>query len=388
MRKINFIFILTILIAKVAFAAPPYTPPKTFEEIIRGFHPSHFQQKPAIRVTTAQVLFADYDLIRRDFEITRSMSETQIHAWLLESAACISRDQIEVGKKRGVNTEIKHDPKDVRSALRPPNYGRALVIEVPGGILDAKGAGGLIQAISQKSHRNGLMETAEAIREFSYSKLIKRALHHSGSAFQVIDSYAVIDFGFQVKSPVDETMQPAGLLLRQSHFRDITKAEQLDRDIAWKIETALRDYGITTAYKKTTLQSEKTVVYDVLNVQGSDAGKFLFDFGGYRIADRFQNHAITLSDLFQKKLIPVFSPPPSLIQLPEPAYAALFQSWGGEGTEERIWIRAREIAERFKNEGNPEKTTQEMKALLEITSLIPAEPQSGPGSCVESLKHP
>jgi hypothetical protein len=218
--------------------------------------------------------------------------------------------------------------------------------------------------------------------------LVKRALHHSGSSFKVIDSYAVIDFGFQVKSQIDETMQPAGLLLRQSHFRDITKAEQLDRDIAWKIESALREYGITTAYKKTTLQSEKTIVYDVLNVQGSDAGKLLFDFGGYRIADRFQNHAITLSDLFQKKIIPVFSAPPSPIQHTDPRYAPLFQSWGGEGTEERIWIRAREIAESFKNEGNPEKSKQEIKDLLDATSVIPSEPPSGPGSCVESLKRP
>ncbi len=353
-----------------------------------GFHGSHFQHKPAIRVTTARVLFADYDLIRRDFKITRTMSELQMDAWLVESAACISRDQIDVGMTRGVNAAIQYDPTELRSSLRPPNYGRALVIEVPGGILDAKGAGGLSPAISHNSHRSGLLETAEAIREFSYSKLVQKALHHSGSDFGVIDSYAVIDFGFQMRSSVDETMQPAGLLLRQSHFRDITRSEQLEQTNSLKIERSLREFGITTAYKKTTLGDDKKTLYDVLNVQGSDERRFLYDFGGYRIANRFENRAITLADLFEKKKIPILDQTQFSNIQPDPKYAPLFKAWGGEGTDERIWKRSREIASQFKLDGDSEKTRREVKALLEITYLIPSEPRGGPGPCVESLKHP
>ncbi|MBU6154800.1 MAG: hypothetical protein KGP28_10900 [Bdellovibrionales bacterium] len=388
MRRLPVLAIITVFLAKSALAADPYSPPKTFDEIIGSFHKSHFQHKPAIRVTTARVLFADYDLIRRDFEVTRTMSELEMDAWLIDSAACISRDQIEVGTTRGVNSAIEHDPKELRSSLRPPNYGRAIVIEVPGGILDAKGAGGVAQAISQNSHRNGLLETAEAIREFSYSKLVQKALYHAGSDFRAIDSYAVIDFGFLMKSSVDETMQPAGLLLRQSHFRDITRSEQLEQTNALKIERSLREFGITTAYKKTSLESDRSLIYDVLNVQGSDEGHFLYDFGGYRISDHFTNQAITLSDLFQKKIIPVFKDPISATPRVAPKYAPLFQAWGGEGSEERIWKRAREIAAQFKLDGDSDETRRAVNALLETTNVIPSEPPRGPGTCVESLKRP
>lgn len=387
-EKPRLLFFLILLINRGAFAAPTHIPPKTFQEIIGTFHPSQFLLKPALRVTTARVLEVDYELIRRDFEITRTMSTAQIDEWLLESAACISRDQVDVGEKRGVNTAISIDLHDPKSSLRPPNYGRALVIEVEGGILDAKGAGGLTQAISQNSHRNGLMETAEAIREFAFTKLVRRTLAHAGSEFSVIDGYAVIDFGFQVKSPVDATFQPAGLLLRQSHFRDIRRSEQLEQRNAVHIEQTLREYGITSAYKKTSIGNDKTILYDVLNVQGSDAGKFIFDFGGYRISDHFQNQAITLSDLFEKKLIPILTPKSTALQ-PDPRYSSLFQAWGGEGAEERIWLKAREIAGRFRTEANVAKARGEISALLQVTRLIPEPKDGGKGTgCLTSLKPP
>lgn len=388
MEKIKFLFIVTFLIKVGAFASPTHIPPKTFEEVIGNFHPSQFLLKPALRVTTARILQADYELIRRDFEITRTMNTAQIDEWLLKSAACISRDQVDVGEKRGVNTSISADLRDPKSSLRPPNYGRALVIQMEGGILDAKGAGGLTQAISQNSHRNGLMETAEAIREFAFTKLVKRTLGHADSEFGVIDSYAVIDFGFQVKSPVDNSFQPAGLLLRQSHFRDIRRSEQLEQKNAIHIEQTLREYGITSAYKKTSIGDNKTILYDVLNVQGSDAGKFIFDFGGYRISDHFQNQAITLSDLFEKKLIPVLNPKSPALQ-PDPRYAPLFQEWGGEGAEEKIWLKSREIAGRFRTEADAARAKAEISALLEVTRLIPEPKADSKGaSCVTSLKPP
>ncbi len=374
--------------APSATSAPHHLPARSFSEIQGPFHPSHFHYKSAVRVTSARVLFADYLLIRRDFETTRSMSNSEIDVWLLDSGARVSQDQIDVGEKRGVNSSISHDPRDLRPTLRPPNYGRALIMKVDGGIFDAKGAGGLQQAISQSSHRNGLMETAEAIREFAYSKLLKKALHHSCSRFGVIDSYAVIDFGFLVKSPVDQTMQPAGLLLRQSHFRDINRSEQLENKTAWEVERSLRTYGITSAYKTSLLDHTSGIPHDVLNIQGSDAGRFLFDFGGYRIKESFANPAITLSDLLERKFTPLASGSASRALQPATEFKPVFSSWGGEGSEEKIWIKSRQIAELFKIDRNPDQARKEISALLDVTSVIPAETTGGPGSCVQSLKHP
>jgi hypothetical protein len=324
-------------------------------------------------VTSARVLTADYDLIRQDFPVTRPLSTTEIDEWLIRSSAFLSQDQIEVGAKRGVNTPIYSDSKDLRSSMRPPNYGRALVLEVEGGILDAKGAGGVTRAISQSSHRSGLMETAEALREFAYSKLIKKALQHSGSEFRAIDGYAVLDYGFQVRSSVDDTFQPAGALIRQSHFRQIHKSEQLDRKSARKIERTLREYGITTAYRKTTHLKNQEIIYDVLNVQGSDSERFLFDFGGYRITDRFENPAITLPDLFKKNFRPVLSEPQLPLLQPNQKFKGLFTEWGGPDEKERIWLKAREISTQFKNTGNLIRARKDIEALLKPLSLIPDE---------------
>jgi hypothetical protein len=67
----------------------------------------------------------------------------------------------------------------------------------------------------------------------------------------------------------------------------------------------------------------------------------------------------------------------------------LFQAWGGEGAEERIWLKAREIAGRFRTEANVAKAREEISALLQVTRLIPEPKDGGKGAgCLTSLKPP
>jgi hypothetical protein len=323
------------------------------------------------RATESRVLAADYDLIRKDFPVTRAMSEAEIDRWLIESAAFVSKDQVEVGLRRGTNTEILHDRMGFRAGIRPPNYGRALVFEVEGGLIDAKGAGGTAAAISTNSHRNGLMETSEALREFAYTKLVKKALHHSASEYRVIDGYAVIDYGFKVLSPVDATFQPAGVYLRQAHFRDITKPEQLERKASRKIERALREYGITSAYKQSPATVNGTKIYDILNVQGSEKDRYLFDFGGYRIREKFEHPGIVLRDLFSPDAKTVVQESHLSVLQPQAEFRGLFEKWGGPGEEERIWKQTRAIATEFQKTHDVSKARKSIQELLEPLSLIP-----------------
>ena len=368
------LFIFSIHLSPTrARAGEPFSPIRSAKELMGPYHRGSFNLEVSHPVPGARVLSADYDLIRRDFPGVQKMSEREIDDWLLKHFAVLSQDQIEVGAQRGVNSEILVNRSHFRPAIRPPNYGRALVLELEeGGMMEVKGAGGLASAISTRSHRSGLMETSEAIREMAYSKLVNRALHHSGSAFRAIDAYAVIDYGFQVKSAVDGTFQPAGAILRQAHFRDIKQAEQLDRKTARRIERSLREYGITTAYKKSPAILEEPKIYDILNVQGSAKEKFLFDFGGYRIVDHFENPAIVLPDLFYAPVMPAVREEDLKTLQPRKEFQKLFADWGGEGTDEKIWQKARSIAARHKSTGDTQAARREVEDLLKTTRIIPS----------------
>ena len=369
-----FLFIFPLHLSPVwTWAGEPFSPIRSAKELLGPYHRSSFNLEVSHPIPGARVLSADYELIRRDFPGVQKMTEREIDDWLLKHFAVLSQDQIEVGAQRGVNSEILVDRKHFRPAIRPPNYGRALVLELEeGGMMEVKGAGGLASAISTSSHRSGLMETSEAIREMAYSKLVTRALNHSGSAFRTIDAYGVIDYGFQVKSAVDGTFQPAGALLRQSHFRDIKLSEQLDRKTARRIERTLREYGITTAYKKSPAILKEPKIYDILNVQGSAKEKFLFDFGGYRVVDHFENPAIILPDLFHAPVMAAVREQDLKTLQPRREFQKIFAEWGGEGTEERIWQRARAIANRHKSTGDTQAARREIEELLRTTRTIPS----------------
>jgi hypothetical protein len=264
-----------------------------------------------VRVRTAKVVLADYALIRRDFVQVRGMSDAQIDEWLLQKTAFISRPQ---AAQSAVNTPIATS-EELATALRPKDYGRALVYEVgPASFIDGKGAGSLEPV--QAGHSNGLATLGEATREFLYEKLANTLLLHSGSHFDTVGHYAVIDWGFDVVQPDGKT-DPAGMVLRQAHRRAPGRGSLLDDAAARDAELTFRRYGVTTtgAYRAGTVTEQ-------INVQGTPDGA-LVDFGGFLTVENFFRPA---RNFYHTDTI--LSPGDIDFLQPDTRYRVPFDTWG------------------------------------------------------------
>src|SRR3954470_9370402 len=108
-------------------------PPRCFAQVEKG----QANLEEVLHLPDARVAWVDYNALRHDFPALADMPEAYIDAWLVSNAAYVSKPQAE---QAVVNSPIKTDGA-CRRALRPPNYGRAVIVEVPGGLLDLKGAG-------------------------------------------------------------------------------------------------------------------------------------------------------------------------------------------------------------------------------------------------------
>jgi hypothetical protein len=168
------------------------------------------------------------------------------------------------------------------TALRPADYGRALVFQPePGVLIDVKGSGAL--APQQESHGNGLATLGEAIREYAYEHLVNKVFEHAQTGDRTVGHYAVIDAGFDVKQH-DGRIDPAGLILRQAHSRATGDLSALSNSDTKRIEMTLRRYGITSA------GAYQNDPYDRLNLQGTKDGAVL-DFGGFLVMPKFEKPA-------------------------------------------------------------------------------------------------
>jgi hypothetical protein len=240
-----------------------------------------------VKLDHSKVMIADYELLRRDFPALVHLENNQIDDWLLENFTYISKDQV---SQTIVNTKIKTISNQKRKAYRPPEYGRALVYEAQFegakiGLMDVKGAGGIKP--SHASHRSGTMTLGEALREFSYEKMVTNIVDHSGIENKVVGSYAVIDAGFDVIHP-DGSKSPAGLYFRQAHRR-LTEAET-GRGNGWlpikwldRFEALFSKYGLWANY----------------NYQGT-VNNDLFDFGHYIVRDDLKASKKSLLIPFEK----------------------------------------------------------------------------------------
>lgn len=121
------------------------------------------------RVSTAQIVLADYSLIRTDFPELAAEDTASIDRWLLARMAYVTVPQ---GRQAEVNGPISLDwGNEAIPAFRPFKYGRALVFTAGSGLIDVKGTGS--RNPRQASHGNGLMTLGEAIREFTYQKMVQ-----------------------------------------------------------------------------------------------------------------------------------------------------------------------------------------------------------------------
>lgn len=238
------------------------------------------QAEEVLPVKSARVVVADYGLIRRDFPEVASYDNQQIDQWLVRNAAYVSKQQ---AAQDIVNSPIQTG-SEKRQAFRPREYRRAHVfVADTGGLIDAKGSGSVDP--SPGSHDNGLATLGDMIREYSYEKMINAIFQRDGR-YETVGSYAVIDFGFDIKHPEGGTSR-AGLVLRQAHTRfhneiigsrTRNQPTMLPKDFQLEVELFLRQFGITSTVKFKGVE--------LINLQGSTT-MAVIDFGAFLTDKQF-----------------------------------------------------------------------------------------------------
>lgn len=197
----------------------------------------------------ARVMFADYDLVRRDFAPRFDRADhAEIDAFLVEHCGVISADQ------------VRHCPeipyrRARRLGYRPPYYGRAAVIPVddPPRFIDVKGVGVQPGEVPRgEVYSTGLMMASEALQEILFEKLCAAAFRHAGGQYEVVPTYALLDLGFPALS-WKRRIEPAVAIARRAHTRPRTQwdDEEPPGEVAVRvmreIALLLRRYGITTS---------------------------------------------------------------------------------------------------------------------------------------------
>lgn len=260
-----------------------------------------------VRVPKAQIVLMDRALLEEDFPELKGKSDIDLREFILTQAGFISLPQ---ANQVQTNSPIQVDPLTRREALRPFYYGRGLVFEVPGGMLDVKGSGSLNPQPHDDifNHRNGLFALGEAIREYILERKIQEVLEHSGSDIRTVSSYAVLSWGFDVQDR--GSTFPAGAIIRQGHDRHPTastyrpdlrsKNSFLTKEDAELVERILRAYGYSTEHK-----SEETLRW-LIDVQGTKNGD-LIDFETYHVSDRFSETAFWYPERKLDRATPIFT---------------------------------------------------------------------------------
>ena len=316
-------------------------------------------------LSNAKIVMADYPLLRRDFPLLQSYSESQIDEWVLQNAAYVSEPQ---SAQALVNTPIPLS-QETRTAYRPPDYGRALVFQAtdpvsnaPVGMIDAKGVGSLKPFQAADGHGNGLATLGESIREFVYEKLARKVFEHSGEGVKTVGTYAIIDAGFDITHS-DGSHSPAGIVLRQAHKRAPGAYSLLSDSESLRIERILRRYGLTSA------GAYRFARIEAINVQGTDAGGIL-DFGGFLAVDDFYKPA---KRFYGGKLL-LTGPQDPLFVHPDPDLRVPLNLWGTtiSGKEDpkldNVWIWSHELADALRSgHANRASVDQHLKNLLEPT---------------------
>jgi hypothetical protein len=195
----------------------------------------------------ARVAVADYRVLRHDFPQLCRLSNDAIDDWLLTHAAWISRSQ---AHQTVVNSPIPASER-VAAAFRPPHYGRSVIVEAPGGLLDLKGAGvkaGITP--SHADHSNGLEYLGVAFGDLLLKLAIDEIFQLAAPQFWTVPIYAVLDLGFDITNGWRGT-GAAGIHVRRGHRRPpgglpLPATGSSEQMTQFEIEMTLRSYGLTS----------------------------------------------------------------------------------------------------------------------------------------------
>jgi hypothetical protein len=300
------------------------------------------------RIKGATIAAKNVPLIHRDFPETRSWTNDEIDAWLLDNAAYIDEAQIRIGEANQINSPIPIEKHKSVTAYRPDQYGRARVFEVKSkekddqgkpktvGLFDVKGTGADAPAIGD--HKHGLMPLSEALREYGFGELFNRVLANGGRPTQTVSAYAVIDTGFDVnlapnlRSTNGFTYHPAGMIVRQGHVRSRLPGTNIPKDEAFELEKFLRQYGITSAQTASSLNPRKNKNGDVVAIQGTEpldesGTRAIVDFGAFISVPDF-DRPIVCNDSKTNEVKVLLDPKSEDFVRPDPKLLVPQHIWG------------------------------------------------------------
>jgi hypothetical protein len=274
----------------------------------------HVMKKEPVNYVEGRVVVADYSQIKKDFSNVyfkgsplATTSNEIINEWLIYNACILTSRNIasslyvpEPTTDEVLRPTIVSHKRPL--AYRPPNYGRAVVIDVTGeytnkmgtsedlstikGLIDIKGVGmnpvwkynrktrlykKMDRGPKPHAYQTGTMSLKNAVYEFFIEQIVRIILTHSKymimNGVDTIRSYAVIDLGLYVKES-DEVYR-AGLYLRQPHVRSLNEqGEIVNLQTSKKIQSEFAWYGISTFHYENI--RDKRTLEVILDVQATN----------------------------------------------------------------------------------------------------------------------
>ncbi len=277
------------------------------DEPLRPTHPDQLLRNPEqpfedrfVRVNDAQVAWADYGALRRDFPQLRTRADSEIDKWVLDHFAYVSERQLGLNGIR--NSPIPTSPNPVKKGYRPPYYGRAAVLEADeGGLIDIKGNGhgsdstvasdrsawksvlegrGSMEYMRNRDHSDGLMSLGEAIaevtRQNAAQKLFDLENVKGAAQLQTVESYFVIALPFDILKGRDDRI-PAALYGRQAHvgrFQN-TLQERVPATLYSDVRGGFQHTVSGTAVDFGAVNIEHPALRDMFMKEGLEVGKIL-----------------------------------------------------------------------------------------------------------------
>eukprot|EP00475_Leptophrys_vorax_P031600 TRINITY_DN4790_c0_g1_i3.p1 TRINITY_DN4790_c0_g1~~TRINITY_DN4790_c0_g1_i3.p1 ORF type:complete len:645 (+),score=172.11 TRINITY_DN4790_c0_g1_i3:1939-3873(+) len=278
------------------------------------------------RLKKASVLFADYDIIRQDFDLT-GLSDSEINTWLLENAAYISEGQVSRIRPEGdmqkylepFVLEDMIDLKTKKSAIRLKGGGRVSIFMVGNEyefdkdgwflakMLDVKGVGTSKLQLDADVKASGFLSAVDAFKEMAFQRMIQRIADIDSQIAQkshwgTVRYLAIIDTGF--KFPKEKANPATGykgdrcvLAVRQRHSRLVAScndvvyysvaghAEVFDQSPIKEMRESLTAWGVSSEQEPRTLFGRTCSVEELKkgdwNVQTTAPKSHFVDFSHF-----------------------------------------------------------------------------------------------------------
>lgn len=261
---------------------------------LRPFETAH-------QLSDARIIWIDRHAVRRDFadyvfegNFVRSMSDSQVDAWLLRNSAYISSSQL---IPNSVNTEIPVG-NGVCRVWRPKTYGRAGLIEISPEtprdhiqFFDVKGHG-VARGVAAEalSHKSGLLFLVHALYDVLAQRIMEKKCILSNVDICGATLYGVIDAGFRgvLKGP-NSSLTPCALIVRAANLRPefFCRSREIEK-IEWEnisilAGCVLQQMGILAGSQEKLQKADGRLVHplDILEPVGELTSNLSDSIGGY-----------------------------------------------------------------------------------------------------------